>query len=113
MDAGRMPSGRSTRRLRITRPASGIEELFQQVLRHAQAVGGGGAHIIYRSDFPGQGCGWVAALADDSFGFQASQRYRSDAAEGDANFGGCSVSQTGEAHFGDSRSEEHTSELQS
>src|SRR6516225_1151242 len=100
IDAGHMPSGSTTRRLPITRSILGMEELLQQILRHARTVRCRRADVIDGRDFCGECCQPITAFSNSRFGPPASQWHRCNAPERDANFTDRFTPHPCEAHLG-------------
>src|SRR6516165_2607787 len=100
IDAGRIPSGSTTRRLPIMRFTSGMKKLFQQILRHAQAIRCRGTEIIDGGYLGGKRRQRIAAFWNSGFGFPTSQWHRRDTAESNPNLTRRLALDTGEAHLG-------------
>src|SRR6266542_1778266 len=100
MVAGRIPSGRTTRLLRIARSPA-MEKVAEEILRHAPAVSGYGANVVDGTDFLGQRGQRIASRRDRLLRAEAAQRNRRDARQGDAGLARVAVLHARETDFRD------------
>src|SRR5438105_3359809 len=100
MAAGRMPSGRTTRRLLITRSPA-MEKFAQQVLRYAPPIRGDGTDVVDGADLGGESCQWIAASGYRGFGAQAAQWNRRHTAQCDPRLARRPIQQTRKTYLRD------------
>src|ERR1051325_6797457 len=100
MVAGRIPSGRTTRLLRIAR-STAMEKIAEEILRYAAAVACYRTNVVDRTDFVRERGDGITAIGDGVLGAEATQRDGRDTAQRDAGFPGAAILDGGEADLRD------------